>query len=39
MGMEMYAGRPRFVVNLAAAVEAGASFESSFLTLCRIVER
>jgi hypothetical protein len=39
MGMEMDAGRPRFVVNLAAAVEAGASFESSFLTLCRIVER
>ncbi len=39
IGMEMDAGRPRFVVNLAAAVEAGASFESSFLTLCRIVER
>ncbi len=39
MGMEMDAGRPRFVVNLPAAVEAGASFESSFLTLCRIVER
>jgi hypothetical protein len=39
MGMEMDAGRPRFVVNLAAAVEAGAAFESSFLNLCRIVER
>jgi len=39
MGMEMEGGRPRFVVNLGAAVEAGASFESSFLTLCRIVEK
>jgi len=39
IGMEMDGGRPRFVVNLAAAVEAGASFESSFLTLCRIVEK
>jgi len=39
MGIEMDAGRPRFVVNLAAALEAGASFESSFLTLCRIVEK
>jgi hypothetical protein len=39
MGMEMDGGRPRFVVNLEAAVAAGASFESSFLTLCRIVEK
>lgn len=39
LGMEMNSGRPRFVVNLAAAAEAGASFESSFLNLCRIVER
>jgi hypothetical protein len=39
MGMEMDGGRPRFVVNLDAAVDAGASFESSFLTLCRIVEK
>ena len=39
MGMEMDGGRPRFVVNLAAAADAGASFESSFLTLCRIVEK
>ena len=39
MGMEMEGGRPRFVVNLGASVEAGASFESSFLTLCRIVEK
>ncbi len=38
IGMEMEGGRPRFVVNLPAAVDAGASFESSFLTLCRIVE-
>jgi hypothetical protein len=39
MGMEIEGGRPRFVVNLGAAVEAGASFESNFLTLCRIVEK
>lgn len=39
MGMEMEAGRPRFVVNLGAAAEAGASFESGFLNLCRIVEK
>jgi hypothetical protein len=39
MGIEMDGGRPRFVVNLGAAVEAGASFESSFLSLCRIVEK
>jgi hypothetical protein len=39
MGMEMEGGRPRFVVNLGAAVAAGSSFESSFLTLCRIVEK
>jgi hypothetical protein len=39
MGMEMDSGRPRFVVNLAAAASAGASFESSFLNLCRIVEK
>ncbi len=39
MGMEMDAGRPRFVVNLAVAAEAGASFESGFLNLCRIVEK
>ncbi len=39
MGMEMEGGKPRFVVNLDAAVEAGAAFESSFLSLCRIVEK
>ena len=39
MGMEMDSGRPRFVVNLAAAASAGASFESGFLNLCRIVEK
>jgi hypothetical protein len=39
MGMEMDDGRPRFVINLAAAVEAGASFESGFLNLCRVVEK
>jgi hypothetical protein len=39
MGMEMDGGRPRFVVNLEAAVDGGASFESSFLNLCRIVEK
>jgi YfiR/HmsC-like len=39
MGMEMNSGRPRFVVNLDAAVEGGASFEASFLNLCRIVEK
>jgi hypothetical protein len=39
MGMEMDGGRPRFVVNLEAAVDGGASFEASFLNLCRIVEK
>jgi hypothetical protein len=39
MGMELNGARPRFVVNLSAAMGAGASFESSFLALCRIVER
>jgi hypothetical protein len=39
MGMEMDSGRPRFVVNLDAAVDGGASFEASFLNLCRIVEK
>jgi hypothetical protein len=39
IGMEMDGGRPRFVVNLGATEEAGASFESSFLALCRIVEK
>jgi hypothetical protein len=39
MGMELNGARPRFVVNLSAAMGAGASFESSFLSLCRIVER
>jgi hypothetical protein len=39
MGMEMDGGRPRFVVNLDAAVDGGASFEAGFLNLCRIVEK
>ncbi len=39
MGIEIAAGRPRFVVNLDAAVSGGASFEASFLNLCRIVEK
>ncbi|MGH9321643.1 MAG: YfiR family protein [Vicinamibacteria bacterium] len=39
VGMEMVGGRPRFIVNRKAAAEAGASFESGFLDLCRIVER
>jgi len=39
VSMEAANGRPGFVVNLSAAVEAGASFEASFLALCRIVER
>lgn len=39
VSMEVTNGRPGFVVNLSAAVEAGASFEASFLALCRIVER
>lgn len=39
LGMEMEGGRPRFVVNLDAALSGGASFEASFLNLCRIVEK
>lgn len=39
LGMESREGKPRFVVNLAAAEAAGASFESTFLDLCRVVER
>lgn len=39
VGMEVANGRPGFVVNLGAVTEAGASFEASFLALCRIVER
>jgi hypothetical protein len=39
LGMEMQNGRPRFVLNRKAATAAGASFESGFLNLCRIVER
>jgi hypothetical protein len=39
LGMEMQKGRPRFVLNRKAAAAAGASFESGFLSLCRIVER
>jgi hypothetical protein len=38
LGMELEKGRPRFLVNVAAATSAGVSFESSFLDLCRIVE-
>jgi hypothetical protein len=39
LGMESRDGKPRFVVNLTAAEASGASFESSFLDLCRVVER
>jgi YfiR/HmsC-like len=39
LAMEMRDGKPRFVVNRAAAVASGVSFESGFLDLCRIVER
>ena len=38
VGMELSNGKPVFVVNLAAARSAGASFEAGFLALCRIVE-
>ena len=39
LGMEMRDGKPRFLVNREAAVTTGASFESGFLDLCRIVEK
>jgi hypothetical protein len=39
LGMEMREGKPRFVFNRTAAAASGASFESGFLELCRIVER
>jgi YfiR/HmsC-like len=38
LGMELRDGKPRFVVNREAAAASGASFESGFLGLCRIVE-
>jgi YfiR/HmsC-like len=38
LGMELEGGRPRLLVNLASLTVVGASFESSFLNLCRIVE-
>ena len=39
VGMEVQQGRPQFIINLTAAKQAGASFHSGFLRLCRIVGR
>jgi hypothetical protein len=39
LGVESLEGKPRFVVNLAAARASGVSFEARFLNLCRIVEQ